>query len=556
FLAQNEIFKVIKVGQPELLESAIFGALENHNQREQQQNLHILFNDQNSKLLELKRDLESRINKREQNLNKAKKKLVVTNHRIQAMHEALISLNRASSLSNMENLLNNSLADAFDLIWIRVVFSHQKELIEHIKQSKQQKALLSIPLYINSDLIGYCYFARSKDKKYTKDEKDFLQQISETIAIAIDRISKKELSEKLRNQWVTTFNAIADPICITDGEYNIVQTNQSFTDKNFRRTKANVGQNAFYVFFGAQDYKDFADLIKAGPFEWERTSQNGEVKEYFQTQEHDIELPDTFEKRKVLIFHDITKKRMLERQIIESSKLAELGTISSSIAHELNNPLGGMLNFLQLIKMDLPEGAPETADVDSMIQAGLKCKEIIENLLGFSRKTYFDIDDNLDLNKVLEKALQFSKLQTKYQNINIELVPAKGSLNVKGDENQLIQAIRNILQNSVEAIEERLQQDPNFDGQIRIEAQADKKMAIITISDNGPGVNKSLLSQLINPLFTTKDVNHHTGLGLTIAHQIIDQHGGKLEIFTQPMAGTSVKLSLIQSRFEGPETSF
>ena len=555
FLTSYDFFKVIQEKDHENLQATIYGALENHNELEQQENLLKLFNDQNNKLLELKKDLEKRIKKREGNINKAKQKLVLTNRRIQAMHEALIALNKAVSLTNMETLLNECLSEAFNLSWVRIVFAHQTELIAHIKSSKDKQNLLSVPLYMNSDLIGYCFYARSKEKKFTKDEKDFLTQISETIAIAIDRISKKELSEKLKRQWEITFNAISDPICITDENYRIVQTNQAFTMRNSKGTKANTGLNAFKVFLGDScDVEKIKEKIKSGSMECERPRQEGV--DYFQLSSHAIKLQDSFEKRNVLIFHDITKKKQLERQIVESSKLAELGTISSSIAHELNNPLGGMLSFLQLIKMDLEKESPHRADVDAMVSAGLKCKEIIENLLGFSRKTYFEISEALDVNELVDKTLKLSDLQTRYSNINIDVNPSKTKLCVSGDENQLIQALRNILQNAVEAVQQKLDEDSGYDGQIRIEIGENKQNVQITVSDNGPGIPKSQQSHLINPLFTTKDNNQHSGLGLTIAHQIITQHGGRLEIFSQPMAGTSVKLSLIQSRFKGQETSF
>ncbi len=554
-ITEQKVYKILDDSSEASIQGILFGAIEHHNELEQQENLHKLFNDQNEKLITLKEELEERIQKREKTLNKSKERLVIANHRIQAMHEALIALNKAASLSNMETQLNHSLSDAFALTWVRIVFAHQTDLIQTIEQSKDKKSFISVPLYINADLIGYCFFARAKEKKFTKDERDFLDQISETVAIAIDRISKKELSEKLRGQWETTFNAFSDPICITDSKFNIVQTNMAFQEQNRKKTRANTGINAFDVFF--DDNTDYLkSKINEGPVEVRARGIKSDAPEFYQVSQHTVKLPNTYEQKNVLIFHNITKKKLLERQIIESSKLAELGTISSSIAHELNNPLGGMLNFLQLIQMDLDKDSPHTGDIEAMLSAGKKCKEIIENLLGFSRRTYFDIAENVKLRDLVENVLKLSQLQSKYSNIHIHIVESQKDVAINCDENQVAQAIRNVLQNSIEAIQSELERDSEYDGQIRIEIKTEDKNAVLTISDNGPGIDLSDQSLIINPLFTTKDQNLHSGLGLTIAHQILHQHGGQLEIFSQPMAGTSVKLSMIQSRFQGPETSF
>ena len=161
------------------------------------------------------------------------------------------------------------------------------------------------------------------------------------------------------------------------------------------------------------------------------------------------------------------------------------------------------------------------------------------------------------LTKLVQRLVDYNVHQiTANTQINFDVVISDDNLHVNGDENQLIQALRNVLQNSVESILDQLEGHQDFDGQIRIEAKSGAQGIDIVVSDNGRGMDREHQSQAMNPLFTTKDVSTHSGLGLTIAHQIVADHNGKLEIFSQPMAGTAVKMSFPQSRFQGQETSF
>src|SRR5690606_2311847 len=121
----------------------------------------------------------------------------------------------------------------------------------------------------------------------------------------------------------------------------------------------------------------------------------------------------------VNLYHDITKQLKMERQIMESTKLAELGTIGSSIAHELNNPLGGILSFTQLIKMDMSPDHPLYPDIVEMEAGVQRCKEIVQNLLGFTRNPNIDQEDDINLWEVMQRALKIVELQTKSLGVEV-----------------------------------------------------------------------------------------------------------------------------------------
>jgi signal transduction histidine kinase len=214
------------------------------------------------------------------------------------------------------------------------------------------------------------------------------------------------------------------------------------------------------------------------------------------------------------------------------------------MAHELNNPLGGMLSFLQLIRMDLSQIDPLRPDIVAMEEAALRCRDIILNLLGFARRQELEDMANIDLMEVVHRSIKLIELQSKSKGIQIRLKARTGPLPLKASPNALSQAICNLLQNSIEAIAEKMESEPLFPGEIQIEIHTEGQHYQIRITDNGLGIRSEHLSQVFTPLFTTKDPMTNSGLGLTLAYTIIQEHQGSLEILSQKGSGTSAILSL------------
>jgi two-component system NtrC family sensor kinase len=252
--------------------------------------------------------------------------------------------------------------------------------------------------------------------------------------------------------------------------------------------------------------------------------------------------------------------------------MAELGTIGSSIAHELNNPLGGMLSFLQLIKMDLDSirselgkpAEPWIEDIIEMEKGARRCRDIVQSLLGFTRKSAHDAVENIDLREVVEQALKITELQTRSMGITVVQELPQTAIETRGQFNALAQALRNFLQNAQEAIAER-QRTTSQDktpGEIKISLRnkfdsARKNMWFeIEICDNGVGFDPAIGDQIYDPMYTTKNPNSNPGLGLTVAQQIIRDHGGHLEISSTKGSGTSAKISLPALQVEAVSSSF
>lgn len=238
----------------------------------------------------------------------------------------------------------------------------------------------------------------------------------------------------------------------------------------------------------------------------------------------------------------ISTDSLLEKQLMESAKMAELGMIGSGIAHELSNPLGGLISFIKLIKMDSSQEDTHYTDILKMEKTGQKCKEVVEDLLKFSRPYHLCPPSSIDLRKITKQSIQLIKLQAK--NLKWEVNFPNKPLEIKGQANLLVQSIYNILQNEIDAIDSKATREGSiYNGLIKIKLFESKDKFIILIKDNGADIPKSIEAKILNPLFSTKKPMSHTDLSLIIANQIIAEHEGNLDIDSHPKTGTTVKIS-------------
>jgi len=240
-------------------------------------------------------------------------------------------------------------------------------------------------------------------------------------------------------------------------------------------------------------------------------------------------------KGRTLIFEDITFQNVLDEYIVKSEKFASLAELAVGVAHEINNPLFIVKNYLKLVQL---KGASDNSSTREKFQKMEKeldrISDIVTNLLSFSKiqKSHerFDlnnlIQDVIDLihHKLIEKKIKFiMKLQ-------------KGGIPLYGNPNRLKQVFLNILINSIDAV--------LLEGQIKIRTIIKNKHIRIEIEDNGCGIDDAIKQRILNPFFSTKITKSNTGLGLTISNKIIEEFSGSLSYLSEPGKGTTFIVEL------------
>jgi PAS domain S-box-containing protein len=243
----------------------------------------------------------------------------------------------------------------------------------------------------------------------------------------------------------------------------------------------------------------------------------------------------------VKISRDVTRRRKLEDQLVQSERLISLGQLAAGVAHQINNPIGIIVNRIDCLKREGQTGAlidSLQSDLDVISHCAWRVDEITRSLLTFSRESPMMIV-SLDVNEALTTSLELVRMQAHEKNVDFEarLQPALPTM--RGDINKLEQCFVNILNNAVDAVPE--------EGRVTVESYADSKKGgpiRIIISDTGSGIDPEDLKKIFNPFFTTKEVGKGTGLGLSISYGIVKDHGGQLEASSVLGEGTTFTITL------------
>jgi len=247
------------------------------------------------------------------------------------------------------------------------------------------------------------------------------------------------------------------------------------------------------------------------------------IEEWTQTLEHRVQ-ERTQELQKV------------QDQLVHAGKMAALGELAAGVAHEINNPLTGVLTFSSLLLKKVDENHPWKKDLDTIVQQTSRCRNIVRGLLDFARQRKPD-KRPWDIHQLLDKTLLLVEKQAPFQNIQIvkEFSANLPMLFIDGD--QIQQVFMNILLNAADAMS-------RDGGTLSIRTERKDGMAEIAFSDTGCGISKEHLSKLFDPFFTTKQTGKGTGLGLAISYGIIQSHNGDIKVESEAGKGSTFRVRL------------
>lgn len=237
----------------------------------------------------------------------------------------------------------------------------------------------------------------------------------------------------------------------------------------------------------------------------------------------------------------IEELRRVQSRLVQSEKMATVGTLAGGVAHEINNPLGSILsNAQRILRHDCAE--KRHAVSAELVQEGARrCRAIVENLLAFSRQSDSTLK-SLDVNEVMDGTLELLGHHLGIKNVRIEKEYGKAPP-VLANRNELSQVFTNLLVNAKDSISETLN-DQKLYGTIRIKTHGEGKNAIVEVSDDGKGILQENIGKLFDPFFTTKEVGRGTGLGLYVTLGIIQRHGGKIDVESTPGQGALFRVTL------------
>ncbi|OIQ65811.1 sensor protein ZraS [mine drainage metagenome] len=232
-------------------------------------------------------------------------------------------------------------------------------------------------------------------------------------------------------------------------------------------------------------------------------------------------------------------------EVAQGAKLASIGVLAAGIAHELNNPLTGVLTFTSLMRKKAQEGSEDAQDLDLVISETRRCASIIRRLLDFAREKV-PVKGFFNLNQVIDDVVRFVERPVSLQHIEISCDLEPQLPQVWGDADLLKQVIMNLLVNAEQAIEGQ--------GQITVKTRVmvdtgaagsePSQRVEVAISDTGCGIPEANMQRIFDPFFTSKEVGKGTGLGLSVSYGIVKSHGGKISVESVVGEGTTFRVIL------------
>ncbi|RMF47406.1 MAG: PAS domain S-box protein [Deltaproteobacteria bacterium] len=246
----------------------------------------------------------------------------------------------------------------------------------------------------------------------------------------------------------------------------------------------------------------------------------------------------------MVLAHDVTEKIRLQAQTMRTGQLAALGELAAGVAHEINNPINGIINYAQIMVNRAAKEGQTDEIAERILKEGDRIATIVGNLLSFSRDKKEE-PRPVRLQDILCEALTLCEARLKKDGISISIDIPSDFPCLLGRHQQLEQVFINLFNNARYALNARFQgTDPNKKLLVSADVDREKGMATVVVEDRGTGIPAHLVNRILNPFFSTKPQNEGTGLGLSICHGIIQEHGGQIDFDSRENDYTRVILTL------------
>jgi two-component system NtrC family sensor kinase len=415
------------------------------------------------------------------------------------------------------------------------------------------RSTISIPLS-HDRMLGVFNFDSTVPDLYSERDLALLLPVAKHIAIALENAILFEEISREKKEWERTFDAITDMVWIEDGKRRIVRANRTLLQKTGFSAAAITGRDCDEVLerLGIASTPCLCDTTREGRRPSSREFKNAAGSNF---QFWAYPLIDEEGKLYAIVHYlkDVTGQKRMEQQLIRSERLASLGTLVAGIAHEINNPLGIIAGYAEaLLDRAVDPGLQAVGEFEDFPEylrtihhEIFRCKNILQSLLEFARPSSGTFRE-IDANELIKEVLLLLQHRTARLQHHIDLRLTRELPKISADAGSLRQVLMNLLLNAIYFTPEG--------GSITIttEAEAPARAGLpqsvsrvrLTVRDTGAGIAPEVAGKIFDPFFTTKPVGEGTGLGLTISHRIVEEHGGSIDMESAPGKGTAFMITL------------
>ncbi|MEM7249436.1 MAG: ATP-binding protein, partial [Acidobacteriota bacterium] len=429
---------------------------------------------------------------------------------------------------------------------------------------------LRVPLSGPGGCIGVAELYFTEDREWSELERLRLLLLAERAAMNVLNVRLFNLVERAKKEWEGTFDAIRDGISILDRNCRIRRANWGLGLMLGTRPSQLVGQSCHEAIFGRTERCAHCPMAESEPAATALEAAEHEDRidgRVVRVSMYPLVLDDGGLSGVVHILRDVTQKvqeeaefrriheelvrahahltesmrqlKEAQAQLVQSEKMAAVGQLISGVAHELNNPLTGIIGYSQLIggEEDISAMPAEKLQrfVGNMGREAQRCQKIVSNLLTFARRSDSEMTAT-SLNEVVERTVELKAYELRVSDISVELELDGALPRLRADPNQVQQVLLNLLHNSGQSIRSAagkgvitIRSRHFVDTPPGLPSQEDAMGWIrLEVEDDGPGFSDDVRARVFDPFFTTKEVGEGTGLGLSICYGIVREHRGHI----------------------------
>ncbi len=439
--------------------------------------------------------------------------------------------------------------------WISYDLKDTAFLLDRKLLAEGIRSTISVPLF-HDRMLGVFNFDSTVPSQYSEKDFEILLPVAKHIAVALENALLFEEISREKKEWERTFDAITDMVWIEDGRQRVVRANHTL----LLRTGFSKSEIADRHCAELLDRIGIAltsgclcseTLSCKKPSFQELKSGGGNIFHFWA-----YPLIDE-EGRLYAIVHylkDVTAQKRLEQQLIRSDKLASLGTLVAGIAHEINNPLGIIAAYSEalldrsgekaLSGMKAFEDFPEY--LKTIHNEIFRCKSILKSLLEFARPSGGTFRE-IDINELIKEVLLLLQHRTAKLKHTLELDLDREVPKIYADAGSLRQLMMNLLLNAIYFTPEGgsifIKTEPDDAPREDVVGACPNRIRL-SVRDTGAGIPRNLIDKVFDPFVTTKPVGEGTGLGLTICHKIVEEHGGAIDVESEPGKGATFIITL------------
>jgi two-component system NtrC family sensor kinase len=396
-----------------------------------------------------------------------------------------------------------------------------------------------VPLRAHGLTTGALVVADRSEGAFTDDDVRLLSAVATHAAVVLANLRFFDMIRRGKEQWEATFDALASGVALIDGEARIQRANDSLAELLGLPVREVIGRHLCHALFG--EHETLSALVmdaRSGRRPVPLLRRSEPLGRILKIAAAPVAHPEG-DADVVVVIEDVTEQKAMETQLIQSEKMAVVGTLVSGVAHELNNPLTSIAGLTEFLLERAGSAAADREHLRVINDQAQRASRIVRNLLTFARKGPAELGP-VDMADVVQRTTQLMAYDLKLREIAVE-VHAAAVPPVLGNRDELQQVVLNLLTNAVQALEEVPE------GLVRriavtIEARSDE--VAVRVEDSGPGIPPDVLPHIFDPFFTTKAPGEGTGLGLFISYGIVESHGGSLTAAPATGGGAVFELAL------------